>query len=165
MSWNRKPSLKASAIAPLLLGEALDLAAAQPHIVDFADDANIDAVVLTREFRLLKLYMIETAIQNIASEQEGGERLLREFNRWIGKIQECVATISDVHVAWPERRAQYDEAWAHQENTSTRIAIGDAFSRACGDRRFVLSSFAGDMFTVLLGQYIERLRELRIADE
>lgn len=164
--WNRKTRIAASAVAPASIADALTLTP-QAHglIQDFSTRTRIDKKVLEREFRLLKLYVAQTAIQNIVNEQPSIARMEADFDEWISKLPELSPNYSELVSLWPRRREEFDQAWANPGIGGSCGAVGAAFSRACGDEYGVLTEFAGDMLAMLTSEKIVQLRSCRLSND
>ncbi len=162
MLWILKPRVDAGQLAAVLVMDGLDLRAANSSIQEFVQSLDIPFSTLEREFRLLKLYIIQTAIHTVGRKVRAAEVLSDRFEFWIRNAPPEIEGVQEVIHHWNQRRDQYDDAWANPRGRGTAASIGEAFSSACGDENGMLVSFAGDMLSYLIVQYTNRLRALRI---
>ncbi len=165
ISSTQKPIAKASILGGILAQDGINVSGGENLIRDLAHDMRIEFRLLEREFRLLKLFAIQTAIRSVMNKQPGGRELLDQFQRWLVILASKNPALHDLVAQWNQRRESYSDAWSNNQEDGTAASIGQAFNSACGKHRGHIGDFAGSMFTQLAVYHIQRLRAFLITPD
>jgi|GEM_PF-3869234 len=164
MLWFSRRKYPASEVAIELAKLALQVTdAGRQQITNITQSVGVHVRAVEAEYRGLRVYLVETAVQTISAECDTGAAFLVAFHDAIQEQSRAGGIAEDFWAEQGLRTARYDSAWQDPRGVGTDIAVCSALAFAIGvgyDFSEVLPVWSECMWLSI--ELIKYLRSIRI---
>jgi hypothetical protein len=99
-------------------------------ILAAATQGSLDPTRVRREYQFLKIYVLETALQNV---DKYAEEAVAAYRLALAQTTSGPQTDGDFMTAYACRMASYDEAWQDARGAGWGVSMANAFAEFCTD--------------------------------
>jgi hypothetical protein len=97
-----------------------------------ATEGSLDRARVHREYQFLKIYALETALQNV---EKYSDEAVTTYRRALEATSGRPYEEGEFLPAYTRRMSHYDEAWQDPRGVGWGVAMSSAFAELCTERR------------------------------